>query len=169
MSKGELAERRPVAKTGMDRFLIAIVTGTILLVVVGVAVAASGAGTAAHQRLEAGTPAAVVQEYVEALQSGNLDHAYALLSTPARAAWSRDRYQEDFPRYVPPSGVERRLLIEPIKSDATSALVRVTVSRFLPGNPLFMGTSHQEVDVYLVPEGGAWKIDRPVEPYPFLG
>jgi hypothetical protein len=64
--------------------------------------------------------------------------------------------------------MEQRLLVETINADADRAQVRVTIVSFTPGNPIFASAPQREVDVYLVKENGAWKIDRPVEPYPFL-
>lgn len=151
-----------------DRFLIGIVIGALALIALGILVAALGVGRGSTVSLDPSTPGGTVQSYIEALRAGDLDRAYGHLSQAAQASWSRDRYRESYPRYAPPSGMEQRLLIETIRAEPDRAEVRVTISYFMPGNPLFAGTPQREVDVYLVKEDGAWKIDRPVEPYPFL-
>jgi hypothetical protein len=135
---------------------------------VGIIVAATGIGRGPTASLDPATPGGTLQIYIEALRTGDLDRAHGLLSQAAQASWSRDRYRESYPRYAPPSGMEQRLLIEPIRTETDRAQVRVTVSYFMPGNPLFAPAPQREVDVHLVHENGAWKIDRPVEPYPFL-
>jgi hypothetical protein len=151
-----------------DRFLIGIVAGALALIALGIIVAALGVGRGPTVMLDPATPAGAVQSYIDALRTGDVDRAYGLLSKAAQASWSRDRYRESYPRYTPPSGVEQRLLIETIRTEPERAEVRVTISYFYPGNPLFAGTPQREVDLYLVKEDGAWKVDRPVEPYPFL-
>jgi hypothetical protein len=151
-----------------DPFLIGIVVGAVTLIVVGIVVAALGVGRSPTVALDPTTPAGTVQSYVTALRTGDLDTAYGYLSAAAQASWSRDRYRENYPRYAPQSGTEQRLLIETVRTESDRADVRVTVSYFMPGNPLFAGTPSREVEMYLVKESGVWKIDRPVEPYPFL-
>ncbi len=158
----------PTAVLQPDRFLIGIVAGAVALITVGIVVAALGVGRGPTVALDPVTPGGTVQSYIEALRTGDVDRAYGLLSQAAQASWSRDRYRESYPRYAPPSGMEQRLLIETIRVEPERADVRVTISYFTPGNPLFAGTPQQEVEVHLVKEDVAWKIDRPVEPYPFL-
>ncbi len=151
-----------------DRFLIGIVMGALALITLGIVIAALGVGRSVPVSLDPATPAGTVQSYIDSLRIGDVDRAYALLSRAAQASWSRDRYRESYPRYAPPSGMEQRLLIETIRSQPERADVRVTISRFMPGNPLFAGSMNQEVEMHLVKEDEVWKIDRPVEPYPFL-
>ena len=161
---------RPAVQVGLrnDPFLIGIIVGAIALIVVGIFVAAAGIGRGPTNTLDPSTPAGIVQSYIDALRTGDLDSAYEYLSSAAQASWSRDRYRESYPRYAPPSGMEQRLLIETIRSEPDRADVSVTINYFMPGNPLFAGTPTREIEMHLVKERGAWKIDRPVEPYPFL-
>jgi hypothetical protein len=151
-----------------DRFLLAIVVGALALIVGGVALVLVLGRAPAPPRPDPASPAGVVQSYVEALRAGELDRARGLLSSSARAQLDRDR--DSFPRYYTPSGVERRILIEPIEVADDRATVRVTISTFSArSEPFSSSTYHQEVEVRLVREEGQWRVSQPIEPYPFLG
>jgi hypothetical protein len=163
---GNLARGR--SALGDDRFLIGMVVAALALIGAGLIAALAGVGRPSMQTLDPTSPAGTVERYATAVRGGDVDQAYGFLSEGAQASWSLDRYRESFPRYAQPTDVEQRVLIEPVAVDGDRAQVRVTINRFIPGNPFFASTSRQEVTVYLVRENSVWKVDRPLDTYPFV-
>jgi hypothetical protein len=161
------ADRLP-RTPGADRFLIGIVAGAIALIAAGIlAVAFVGRGQPGRT-FDPASPAGAVQAYVEAIRAGDRDRAYAMLSRSAQADTRNQSYRERFPSPSDPRGRSARVLIEPVSESGDVAEVRVTVSRFSArSDPFSTNTYHNETVVRLVREDGAWKIDRPIEPYVF--
>jgi hypothetical protein len=158
----------PPAARGTDRFLLGIVVGAALLIVVGIVAVFVTSRTAALRPVDPDSPAGVVQAYVEALRAGDLDRAYGYLSRAAQASVSLDDYRRRAYRPFVPDTAEQRVLVEPVTVGADTATVRVTISRFTArADPFSTSTYHQDTTVALVREDGAWRISRPVEPYPF--
>jgi len=159
-----LAER-PVAGAP-DRFLLGIALGAVALLAVGIAVVVLfGRGPGAPP-VDPGSPVGIVQAYAEAVRQGDSDRARALLSQSARD--EADRAKVPFPRQFESSNTQRRLLIEAVEQTADRAHVKVTVSTFSARTePFSSGTWHREIDVWLVREGGQWRIASPTEPYAF--
>jgi hypothetical protein len=157
---------RPLKPAG-DRFLVGIVAGAVLLALAAVVVVFVGRPVAGSSAAAAdpGSPAGVVQAYAEAVREGDFDRAYTYLSRSAQSATSLAAYRQRY-GFPGPAGSEARLVIQPIKVEADSAEVRVTVSRFYANpTPFSPSTSRNEVTVRLVREDGAWRIDQPIEPY----
>jgi hypothetical protein len=163
-----MAERAPTAR-GIDRFLLGIVVGAVLLMLAGVGAVFLARQAPAAPPADPASPVGVVQGYVEALRAGDADRAYGHLSRSAQAGLALDEYRRRFHRPYAPPTAEQRVLIEPITQGADRAEVRVTLSRFTAdAHPLSASTSHRETTVQLVREGGAWRVSQPAEPYLFL-
>ena len=152
-----------------DRFLLGIIAGSVLLIALAVAAVFVLGRRPPPAPADPASPVGVVQAYVEAIRSGDLASAHGHLSRGARSALPLATYRERFPRYAEPASTDQRILIEPIVTEANRAEVKVTISRFSArSDPFSARTSHRDVTVRLVREDGAWRVDQPAEPYPFL-
>lgn len=157
------ADREPAPAGGQDRFLLAIVAGTVLLVVVAVAVVLLfGRGRTAPPA-DPNSPAGVVQMYVEAVRAGEIERSRTYLTREARTqAEARDRQNN----YTPSQSDNVRIVVENVSSTETTAEVKVTISRFYArSDPFSSSTSHYDVTVKLLREDGNWRISQPIEPY----
>jgi hypothetical protein len=162
-----MSDQAPTAR-GIDRFLLAIVVGAVLLIVLSVA-AVLLVGRRPAPTADPTTPGGTVQIYVELVRAGSLERAYGYLSRSAQASVPPDRFRQDGARYVGSSRTGERLLVEPLAVTGDTAEVKVTVSRFTArSDPFSSGSYHRDVAVNLVREDGAWRIDRPTDPSPFL-
>ena len=74
----------PPSAGGQDRFLLAIVTGTILLVVISVIVVFVAGRSRPSPPADPNSPSGLVQTYIEALRAGDAERARSLLSRDAR-------------------------------------------------------------------------------------
>ena len=158
---------QPTPKRGQDRFLLAIVAGTVLLVVASIVIVLVIGRPRPAPPTDPNSPAGVVHIYVEAVRAGYIQRARSYLSREARAqVESRDR-----PAYTydgPASDQNVRIVVEPVSTTETTADVKVTISRFnARSDPFSTSTWHRDVTVRLVREDGDWKINSPVDPYPF--
>jgi hypothetical protein len=152
---------RPAA--GQDRFLLAIVAGTLLLVVVGIVVVAMFGRTRAAPPADPNGPAGVVYSYVEAIRAGDTDRGRTYLTTSARAEF--DRRSSSNPAR-PTSNDRVRIVVDTTSQTETTAEVKVTISRFYGrSDPFSSSTSHRNVTARLVREDGAWKLSQPLMSY----
>ena len=166
MSQQEVsAEQESRQAPGQDRFLLAIVAGTILLVVVSIVVVFLFGRARTAPPPDPNSPAGVVHAYVEAVRAGEMEQARSYLTRTARAqAESRDRQDS----YRPPRDENVRIVVETVSSTETAADVKVTISRFYArSDPFSSSTSHYDVTVKLIREDGVWRISQPIEPYSF--
>jgi len=156
---------QPRPAGGQDRFLLAIVAGTVLLVVASiVAVFLFGRSRPAPPP-DPNSPAGVVHAYVEAARDGDMERARSFLTREARAeVEARDRQNT----YRPTRDDNVRIVVQTVSTTDTTAEVKVTISRFYArSDPFSSNTSHRDVTVKLIREDGAWRISQPVEPYTF--
>jgi hypothetical protein len=154
-----MAQQR-VATAGPDRFLLGIVAGTVVLLVVSVIVVVMLRRSPVP--VDPGSPAGVVQAYVEAMRTGDYPRAYGYLTPEARATANARNWSYS----TPGSDDSIRIVIEPTAEDAATATVRIDVTRFSPhGGPFGSSTIHHDLNVRLVRVDGSWLIDQPVEPY----
>jgi hypothetical protein len=161
---GPVTDTPTSAPAPPDRFLLGIVVGAVALIALGIGVVLALGGRPAPPPPDPGSPVGVVHAYVEALRAGDVERARTFLSQAALAELDRDRIL--FPRCYEASGVERRILIEPVEAEGDRALVRVTISTFSARTePFSSSTYHNEVEVRLVREGGQWRIALPIEPF----
>ena len=121
------AVEQPRPAPGQDRFLLAIVAGTILLVVLSVVVVFVFGRARTSPPPDPNSPAGVVYAYVEAVRAGDVERARSYLTRQARTeAESRDRQST----YRPSRDDNVRIVVEPVTQTDTTAEVKVTISRF---------------------------------------
>ena len=159
------AAEQPRPSGGQDRFLLAIVAGTILLVLASIVVVFVFGRARTAPPPDPNSPAGVVHAYVEAARAGDVERARSHLSRTARAeAESRDRQNA----YRPSRDDNIRIVVETVSMTETTAEVKVTISRFYArSDPFSSSTSHYDTTVRLIREDGAWRISQPIEPYTF--
>jgi hypothetical protein len=166
MAQESAQPQQPSAPTsGPDRFLLAIVAGTVVLVVVAIlAVFLFGRWRTAPPA-DPDSPAGVVQAYVEAVRGGELERSRTLLTREARTqAEARDR-QNAYPSSIPRTD-NLRIVVQTVSTTDTHAEVKVTLSRFYSrSDPCSSGTSRYDLTFRLIREDGAWRITQPIEPY----
>jgi hypothetical protein len=152
-----------VPAAGPDRFLLAIVAGTILLVVASIVVVFAFGRARPSPPADPNSPAGVVHAYVDAVRAGDQERARSYLTREARAqALARDRQDT----YRPSRDDNVRIVVEPVTTTDTTADVKVTISRFYArSDPFSSNTSHYDVTVKLIREDGNWRISQPIEPY----
>jgi len=149
---------------GSDRFLLGIVAGAILLIVASVIVVLVVRQSPPPPLPDPNSPVGVVQSYIEAIRAGDLDRARGYLTDEARAS----SLTRSWPSYSPSTNDNVRIIVEPVREDATAAEVRITISRFSarPG-PFSAHSSHTDYTARLIREDGAWRITSALEPYVF--
>ena len=159
------APEQPRSAPGQDRFLLAIVAGTILLVVLSVVVVFTFGRTRTTPPPDPNSPAGVVHGYVEAVRAGEIERSRGYLTRAARAeAEARDRQST----YRPSRDDNVRIVVEPVTQTETTAEVKVTISRYYArSDPFSSSTYHNDTTVRLIREDGAWRISQPIEPYQF--
>jgi hypothetical protein len=149
--------------TGQDRFLLAIVAGTLLLVLVSIAVVFAFGRGRPTLPADPSSPAGVTQAYIEAVRAGDADKARSYLTRQALDEFNR---QTRISPLRPTADEHLRIVVETTSVTDTSAEVKVTVSRFYTrSDPFSSGTSHQDVIARLVREDGVWKLSQPPQPY----
>jgi len=153
----------PAPRSGPDRFLLAIVGGTALLVVVSVVLVLTVGRSRPAPPADPTSPAGVVQAYVEAVRAGDVEQARTYLTDQARADFD-DRNRTNSIR--PTADDHVRIVVETVATTDTTADVNVTISRFYTrSDPFSSGTSHYDVRARLVREDGAWRISQPPQAY----
>jgi hypothetical protein len=150
---------------GWDRFLLAIVAGTILLVIVSILVVFLYGRSRTAPPVDPNSPAGVVQAYVEATRNGEIEKARGYLTREARAqVEQRDRQNT----YSPPTDDNVRIVIETATVTDTTAEVKVSISHFYArSDPFSSSNYHRDTSVRLVREDGAWRISQPLDAYAF--
>lgn len=170
LSYGDREMVEPQAATqpqapGRDRFLLAIVGGTLLLVLVSVVVVLFFSRPRPAAPVDPASPAGVVQAYLEALRVGDFDTARGYLTRSARA----DSIARERSPYTAWSGNNNvRVVVETTSMTETTADVKVTISRFQArSDPFSSSTYHRDVTVRLLKEDGEWRINSPSDTYTF--
>jgi hypothetical protein len=156
----------PRTTGGQDRFLLAIVGGTLLLVLISVVVVFTFGRSRPVQPVDPNSPAGVVHAYVEAIRAGDVVRARSYLTRPAQVDF--DSCQRMNP--IRPSPDDRvRFVVETESATDTAAEVKVTISHFYASrDPFSSNTSHRDAIVRLIREDGAWKISSPPLAYELI-
>jgi hypothetical protein len=152
------------------RSLLAIGAGVVALVLVTLAVVLL-TDDRTRTSFPEGSPEAALQGYLDALDAGDVEAAYAAFSSEVRSRMS----QEAFAREVETrgTGAERpdtRYLVTATTVDGDTARVTITVEEFYEDG-LGGSTNRYDREIRLVREGDAWHIDEPLvwlESAPYL-
>jgi hypothetical protein len=149
----------------MDRFTWGIVIGSLLLVLVGI-----GTVVWVQDRSlpppDLSRPEGVVRAYVEAVQTGNAERAWELLSESAREGITRQEFVQRITVERRPQ--EGRVAIESVQIDGNTAIVELSRTYATGGGPfgLFGPTSYTDRQrVRLEQQRGIWLITVPPDPY----
>jgi hypothetical protein len=151
------------------RGLVAIAIGIAAIVVIAVA-AVAAAGSQGPSELEAGTPEAVVQEYLTALEDGDTEAAYALFSESVREDLTLDDFERSINEFESfDTGIQRTVYFDETEITGDSADVYLTVEETFPGEGGFgIPPYTYPVEIPMVSESGEWRIDEPltgISPY----
>jgi hypothetical protein len=152
----------PPRAAGIDRFTWLVAVGSVALILVGVGLAmVLGRGEPA---IDLDTPGGVTLAYELAIQRGEADAAWELLSSSARAGTTR---QEFLARAAGIGrGADARFSVDNVRVSGDTAhldLVRVVPSGGFLG--LGAGTRTSRDPVTLQREAGQWRISVPPEPF----
>jgi hypothetical protein len=147
---------------GVDRFTLGVALGVVILVAIGIAVAAIGVRGQGPPDMS--TPEGVALAYELDIQRGEADRAWDLLASDAQHGTTR---QEFLARAATVNrGGEVRFSVDNARVDGDTAhldLVRVTPTPGFLG--LGGGSYTSSSPVTLVRENGAWRISVPSQPY----
>lgn len=147
-------ERRP---RGPERSLVLIAGLTAVLIVVTIVLAFT-LGDREPTTFDPGTPERAVQDYLQALDDGDFEAAYALLSSDYQRTVSlsdfleRERFQ-----FRSDYGADR-VTIDDVDINGETARLRLQL-RYVTGD----GDDYErQEDVALVRENGAWRLRSPL-------
>lgn len=149
---------------GIDRFLIAVVAGALVLVGAVLALVLARSGPNAYRTDD--TPEAVVQNYLLACQSGDMARAHGSLS-PELAAYPPTVADYERDLYARRSWSGRSALLTVLSSSELGnfASLRVQETLYYNSGPLSRGNYNSEYRVDLRRHSDGWKILK-VDGYP---
>ncbi len=138
----------------IQRSVLGLLAGSVVLLVVGVVVAIATTRQPAAS-YQPGSPEATVAEFVRLIEDGELDEAYELTAIPGL---SRERFQEQF-NYR--SETSRRVTLVRSDVEGEEATVVVDITTFSSGDTLG-GSDYSYRETYrLRRESGRWLITSP--------
>jgi hypothetical protein len=138
---------------------ILIIAGTLAVLGAAAVVAVLVASPAEPSEFEPGTPEAVVQEYINALQERDIERAYDLLSENARDDVSREDFRSYTRPWQSPNTMQRiRLTDVDVRNDRATVTVTVETTT---GTGINVSRYSYQQTVPLVREDGEWRIDDP--------
>ena len=159
------ARTRPIVQppaSGVDRLTLGIAVTVLVLVAVGIGVAAMVGRVQPAPNLS--TPEGVTLAYELAIQRGEPDTAWDLLSSQAQAATTRQEF------LARASGLSRRgdarLSVENVRIDGDTT--HLDVARTIPTSGFLgfgAGSFTTRSPVTLVRERGEWRVSVPSEPF----
>ena len=149
-------------QTSSARWLAGITAGVLALIIISIVVTLVAAGDA--EPLPEGTPQAAVQDYLQAIDDGDLTAAYAMLTDERQAICDASEYR----RFTQGGrDTDMRLSLDNVDVIGTTALVAVRVTSFR-GDPPFDFSENTHSDLFQLDFiDGTWRIDE--APWPFSG
>lgn len=154
---------------GSNRSPLLIGAGVVALVVITVIVVLFADD---RETVEFGedTPEGALQRYLAAFDEGDLEKAHAYFSNDVRDQMSLEEYERTVDAFGHGYGSERvrRALFDGRSGDGDSVRVELTVEE-LSGEGLGASTHRYPVEIRMVREDDAWRIDEPLvwlEPAP---
>jgi hypothetical protein len=145
-----------------DRLTLGIVVGVLALVVIAIGVAATVGRS--QPMVDLSTPGGVTLAYESAIQRGEADAAWDLLSTDAQAGTTRQEFLTRAAGMAPRTEV--RVSIDNVRVNGDSA--HLDVVRTTPRAGFFgldAGSSSSRSPVTLVRQTDGWRISVPADPY----
>ncbi len=148
----------PPSRTwGPERSLMLIAGLTCLLVGVTIALAFT-LGDREPVTFDPGTPERAVQDYLQALDDGDFEAAYALLSSEYQQTTSLSTFTNNGGQKYGYQQDADRVTVEDVDIDGETARLQLQL-RFVSDD----GDDYeQEIDVALVRESGAWRLRNPL-------
>lgn len=147
------------ATAGLPRSVLVTTVAIVALVVVAVLVAVFLPERPASY--PAGSPEAAFQVYYDAWSAGDLETAYAGLSSAIRADLDPDTYRRLDGEQSWQRTQDRRVVLTGADITGERALLRLRIDQFSSG-PFGGDRYSEERTVRMVREGGAWLIDEPL-------
>lgn len=146
-----------------DRLLIAMLSGISLFVLIGL-VALFFVGSRGEAQFPPGSPEAVAQSYLKALEDEDWEEAYSYLSDSVKVFGLRDAYKKRNlgPRIV--DEASRRVALESSEIRDGEARLTISVSTFRSSGPMQTSDYTSRIDFRLQKEGDEWKITSPTYP-----
>jgi hypothetical protein len=150
----------------LDRSIL-IVGGIVLAIVVAAILAVLLAGQDRTTTFPEGTPERALQDYLAAVEAGDVDRAYALLSRSVQSQFDRESPagKESFSRFVSSTRSRpdsRRIRIERVSlaPGGEAATITIAIDEF-SGSGIDFNRSSYTRPVHMVREDGLWKVDEP--------
>lgn len=147
----------PSRTRGPERSLVLIAGLTGLLVVITVALAFT-LGDREPATFDPGTPERAVQDYLQALDDGDFEAAYALLSSEYKQTTSLSAFIDNSGQRYGYRSDPDRVTVQDVDVEGETARLQLQL-RFVSDD----GDDYeQEIDVALVQESGAWRLRNPL-------
>ncbi|MGH2356448.1 MAG: hypothetical protein ACRDGJ_00365 [Candidatus Limnocylindria bacterium] len=142
--------------------LVIIGAGIAALVVLAVVVVLAG-GSRPATTYPADTPEGTFQRYYAAFEEGDFGAAYAFLSVRVTERISFEEYerQAEDSSVGFEGGPARRILFDKVTGGGGRRTLHLTVEEFY-GDGLDASRNRYQVNVRMVLEDGAWRIDEPL-------
>lgn len=159
MSERTIPAVPPVGATGLPRSVLITIGAIVVLVVVAVLVAVFLPDR--PTTYPAGSPEAAFQDYLDAWTAGDLETAYAGLSSTVRSDLDLETYRRIDAEQSWQRTMDRRVVLLGADVTGERALLRLRIDQFTSGG--FGGDRYsEERTVRMVREDGAWRIDEPL-------
>ncbi|HEV2109598.1 MAG TPA: hypothetical protein VGR16_15160 [Thermomicrobiales bacterium] len=147
----------PSRTRGPERSLV-LIAGLTGLVVIVTIVLAFTLGDREPATFDPGTPERAVQDYLQALDDGDVEAAYALLASEYRRTTSLATFTNSGGQKYGYRQDADRVTVEDVDIDGETARLQLGL-RFVADD----GDDYeQEIDVALVRESGAWRLRNPL-------
>lgn len=142
---------------------LAIIAGGIVAVVVLAVVVVLVAGSSPATTYPEDTPEGTFQRHYAAFEAGDYAAAYAFLSSRAAGRISLDEYERQADAYAAGAdgGPTRRILFDRVTGGGERRTLHLTVEEFY-GDGLEASRNRYRLNVRMVREGDAWRIDEPL-------
>lgn len=147
----------PTPRRGPERSLVLIAGLTGLLVIAAVVLAFT-LGDREPATFDSGTPERTVQDYLQALDDGDFDAAYALLASTYRRSTSLSSFTETVGQRSSFGQGADRVTVDDVDINGETARLRLRL-RYVTDD----GESYErEIETVLVREGGSWRLRNPL-------
>lgn len=145
-----------------NRSLLAIGGGVVAIVIIAVVVVLL-AGDRESVEFGEDTPEGALQRYLAVFDEGDLTAAHAYFSDGVRDQMDLDAFERAVSAQEGGFGAERtrRALFDGRSGDGDSVRLQLTVEEFT-GEGLGASSYRYQVEIPMVREGDAWRIDEPL-------